>query len=90
MQFLRQGLPMIAFMALGSYGLSKLMTGKFISEEARMTEIAAKDNFDLDDELEKMKRELHIDNWENKRIPRPNEQTPGANDKFVKRKEKEK
>mmetsp|Transcript_11265 Transcript_11265/g.13397 ORF Transcript_11265/g.13397 Transcript_11265/m.13397 type:complete len:90 (-) Transcript_11265:301-570(-) len=82
MNFVRNGLPMIAFMAVGSYGLAKLMTGKFISEESRMTEIAAKDNFDLDEELEKMKRDLNIDHWENKRIPRPDEKEPGADDQF--------
>mmetsp|Transcript_28615 Transcript_28615/g.53636 ORF Transcript_28615/g.53636 Transcript_28615/m.53636 type:complete len:98 (-) Transcript_28615:110-403(-) len=86
MNFVKQGMPMLAFMALGSYGLSKMMTGKYISEEAKMTEAAARDNFDLDKELEKMKCELDLDNWENKRIPRPDEaggDLIGKSDKHV-------
>eukprot|EP00954_Amorphochlora_amoebiformis_P005071 399637-Amorphochlora_amoeboformis.AAC.1 len=52
MNFLRQGLPMLAFMGVGSFGLSKLMMGKYVTEEKRLTEEAAKQNFDLDKELE--------------------------------------
>lgn len=71
MGIMKHGVPMLMMVSGGAYALAKLLDAKYINESRSRSEILAHTEFDLDYELEKMKRDLDVDNWVQKRIPRP-------------------
>lgn len=83
-RFLRFGLPMIAFVVLGSFGLSEFTSirvkkrdekNRMLSAEETLQFMKKKDKVVVEEEYETIMRELDIDHWENKRGPRPWEES---------------
>ena len=72
--FSQIGLPMVTFVILGSYGLSKLNQGRYDERERQRnrgkdvdtTKNMEKKKFDLEEEM----KEININEWESKRIQR--------------------
>ena len=89
----RVGLPMLTFVLLGTYGLTGFMQTKFerqgssiggeadykaANELRRARKLAQRPKFSMDDELAKMQREVDLDAWQQRRIPRPGEARDGT------------
>jgi hypothetical protein len=84
--FVRVGLPMVTFVLMGAWGLSKLNQGRFDDRErarqhferldqdkeaqARKRANGGKREFNMEEELAKMEKEIDLSKWEPKRIPR--------------------
>ena len=79
-RFLKHGLPMIVFVIAASYGLvvftsirikkrdekNKLLTAEeMLSFQKKVKKVI------VEEEYESIRKKLDIDNWENKRGPRP-------------------
>ena len=81
-QFLKLGAPFMAIMIGGSVTVSKVLEHKYnreggynsrsLSEKESMY-VLKENDFDLNEELAKIEREIDINNWENVRIKRPDE-----------------
>jgi hypothetical protein len=75
--FVKTGLPIVAFCVLGAYGLAKLNQGRFDSRERERKRLEMADTtrkkevFDLEKEYQNMLKEVDLDKWEPKRVPRP-------------------
>ena len=78
--FFRVGLPMILFMVAGSYGLTQFTSirikkrdekNRMLTAEETLSFQKAKKVVVVEEEYEQLMESLDINNWENKRGPRP-------------------
>lgn len=81
-RFVRHGLPFLALVVLGSFGLSEFTSIRVQKRDEKNRMLSAEETLrfqkkvqkvDVDEEFEKIRRDLDLDNWENKRLPRPPE-----------------
>lgn len=79
MQFLKTGVPMVAFLLVGTWGLSRLNQGRYDDREREKKRLASipeaktskkKEEFNLESEYQKMMKEIDLSKWEPKRVPR--------------------
>lgn len=79
-KFARFGLPMILFVVIGSFGLTEFTSirvtrrdekNHMLSAKESLSFMKTKERVDVDEEFEATMKKLDIDNWENKRGPRP-------------------
>lgn len=78
-KFLRFGLPMIVFTILGSFGLAEFTSVKIKRRDEKNRMLTAEETLsfqkkkqvDVEEEFMKLQEELDIEQWENKRGPRP-------------------
>lgn len=79
-RFLSYGLPMIVFIVAASYGLAEFTSIRVKKRDDKNRILTAEEtlnfqkkvkNVVVEDEFESLKKKLDIDNWENKRGPRP-------------------
>ncbi len=79
-KFLRFGLPMITFMVLGSFGLAEFTVIRVQKRDEKNRMLTAEETLkfqkkvervDVEAEWEKIRESVDIDDWENKRGPRP-------------------
>uniref|UniRef100_A0A1X7VK45 Cytochrome c oxidase assembly protein COX16 homolog, mitochondrial n=1 Tax=Amphimedon queenslandica TaxID=400682 RepID=A0A1X7VK45_AMPQE len=78
--FLKVGLPMILFLVAGSYGLTQFTSirikkrdekNRMLTAEETLSFQKAKKVVVVEEEYEQLMESLDINNWENKRGPRP-------------------
>jgi len=84
-KFFRYGVPFFILVIAGSFGLTEITSLRYkfraqkgmTKEEAEKIGVKMKNpgEVTLESEFEKTKKELNIDEWENKRGPRPWEMT---------------
>ncbi len=79
-QFFRYGLPFFSLLVIGSFGLSEFTSIVVAKREKRSRMLTSEEalsygkkveKVDVEEEYEKTMKELDIDNWRNKRGPRP-------------------
>jgi len=79
-KFFLFGVPMISFVVLGSFGLAEFTSIKVKRRDEKNRMLTAEETLsfrkkvtkvDVEEEFEKLQRELDIEVWENKRGPRP-------------------
>jgi hypothetical protein len=77
-RFLVAGLPLVAFMVIGTYGLAQLNQGRFDSRERENARATSGDTkkekrepFDLEKEYELIMKDIDLTKWEPKKIERP-------------------
>ena len=79
-KFFRFGLPMIVFTVLGSFGLAEFTSVKIKRRDEKNRMLTAEETLsfqkkkkqvDVEEEFMKLQEELDIEQWENKRGPRP-------------------
>ncbi|CAI8036984.1 Cytochrome c oxidase assembly protein COX16, mitochondrial [Geodia barretti] len=79
-RFLRFGLPFLSFMVLGSFGLAEFTDIRVKKRDEKTHMLTAEETLqfqkkvkvvDVEEELEKTLKELDIEHWVNKRVPRP-------------------
>ena len=79
-KFFRFGLPMIFFTVLGSFGLAEFTSVKIKRRDEKNRMLTAEETLsfqkkkkqvDVEEEFTKLQEELDIEQWENKRGPRP-------------------
>lgn len=87
-RFLRFGLPLVAFVVVGSVGLSEFTSIRVRKrDEKNRTLTAAEalqfqkkvDRVVVEDEFDRIQEKVDINHWENKRGPRPWEHPPADN-----------
>lgn len=83
-KFLRVGLPMITFMVIGSFGLAEFTSirvkkrdekNRMLTAEESLKFMKKKERVDVEEEYEALMQKLDIEHWENKRGPRPWEES---------------
>ena len=79
-RFIRHGLPLLALVVIGSFGLAEFTSIRVQKRDEKNRMLSAEETLrfqkkvqrvDVDEEYQKICRELDLDNWENKRLPRP-------------------
>lgn len=82
--FFKFGLPMIVFMVVGSYGLAEFTSIRVKKRDEKNRMLTAEETLSfqkkvkkviVEEEYQKLKQELDIEQWENKRGPRPWEES---------------
>ena len=79
-RFLRSGVPMLAFIGLGSCGLAVLMQGKFDTRKLMGHKSMTQKEFDLQEEYRQMREHLDLADYKIIRVPKPNELKRGGKD----------
>eukprot|EP00037_Helgoeca_nana_P011333 m.101614 g.101614 ORF g.101614 m.101614 type:complete len:101 (-) comp20767_c0_seq1:1248-1550(-) len=84
-KFVQYGVPMILLMVGASFGLREVAAFRIESREERSRKLSVEEidrmtntprkKFSMGDEFERLKADVDIDTWENKRVPRPGEST---------------
>lgn len=81
---LRYGVPFVSLLVLGSFGLSEFTAINVKKREERNRALTAEESLsfqkkveriDVDKEFKDLNEKLDIEHWENKRGPRPWEET---------------
>lgn len=76
----RYGIPFVSLLVVGSFGLSEFSSIVITKREERNRTLTAEEalafqktvkHVDVEEEYEKTMKKLDIENWENKRGPRP-------------------
>ena len=84
-RFFRFGLPLIAFVVVGSVGLSEFTSIRVRKRDEKNRSLTADEalqfqkkvgRVDVDQEFSRIQETVDISNWENKRGPRPWETPP--------------
>ena len=79
-KFVRHGLPLLALVVLGSFGLAEFTSIRVQKRDEKNRMLSAEETLrfqkkvqrvDVDEEYQKICKDLNLDNWENKRLPRP-------------------
>ena len=75
-RWFRSGVPMILFVVIGSFGLAEFTEIRVKKRDQKTHMLTAQESLkfqkiDVEEEFRKMQQKLDIDNWENKRGPRP-------------------
>lgn len=79
-RFVRVGFPMIAFVVIGSFGLAEFTSirvtkrdekNRMLTADETLKFMKKKERVDVDEEYKELMEKLDIDQWENKRGPRP-------------------
>eukprot|EP00040_Diaphanoeca_grandis_P024608 m.135499 g.135499 ORF g.135499 m.135499 type:complete len:99 (-) comp29799_c2_seq1:4724-5020(-) len=80
-KFLRFGLPLIVLTIGGSLGIKEFASWRIEAREARQHTMSGKEidemtgrkrrTFDMNTEYARLNEKMNIDQWENKRLPRP-------------------
>ena len=79
-KFFRFGIPMLTFIVLGSFGLSEFTSinvdrrdkkSRMLTAEEKLKFQKKVEKVDVEEEWGRMQQEMNIDDWENKRGPRP-------------------
>ena len=84
-RFFRFGLPLIAFVVVGSVGLSEFTSIRVRKRDEKKRTLTASaalqfkkklDRVDVEEEFGRIQEKVDISHWENKRGPRPWEHPP--------------
>lgn len=87
-RFLRFGLPLVAFVVVGSVGLSEFTSIRVRKRDEKNRTLTATealqfqkkvDRVNVEDEFDRIQEKVDINHWDNKRGPRPWEQPPADN-----------
>ena len=79
-RFFKFGLPLILFVVLGSFGLSEFTSLRVEKRDEKNRMLTAEETLkfqkkvqkvEIEQEFEDIKSKVNIDQWENKRGPRP-------------------